>query len=200
MKKTIVCTSLLLLTLLLNSSAYCADTKTEAANKTKEVKEFKMPPKFYDKEGNELKAPPKPGEAVYDKDGNKLPVPNFMKNRFQKPELNLTDKQKEKADKIRENSRKKIKPIRREIHNLKNEIWEIKENDDLTMEEKFVKIKPLHEKIKALRTQANEIRKEDMKQFEKLLTKDQKKTLEEFKKNHKPDFKKKPCPCQKDMD
>ncbi|MCR5261563.1 MAG: Spy/CpxP family protein refolding chaperone [Candidatus Gastranaerophilales bacterium] len=194
MKKSVILTSLLAVMLMFNTAVYAEDSKTvqPAPEKAPITKTF---PKLYDKDGNELKAPPKPGEAVYDKDGNKLPPPPCCKKPMPKgPELNLTDKQKAKADKIREESKKKMKPIRREIHNIKNEIWEIKEDDSLTMEQQQEKIVPLMKKIEDLRSQANAIRQEDMKQFEKILTKDQKKVLDEFKKTHKPP--QKPCPIR----
>ena len=193
MKKAKFLTTLMLVaTLAFGTSSIAADnnnTIEESFFKEHQQAPVKKEFKIYDKNGNELKTPPKPGEAVYDKDGNKLPPPPCMKHMPKGPELNLTDKQKEKADKIREASKVKIKPIRREIHNLKNEIWEIREDDSLTMEQKKEKIEPLMVKVKELRTKADSIRQEDMKQFENLLTKEQKKTLEEFKKTHKPDKK-----------
>ena len=77
----------------------------------------------YDKNGKELKAPPKK-----------------MRHEPPKgPELNLTEKQKAQADKIREASKQKIKPIRQEIHEIKNQLWEIRENDNLTEEQKHEK-------------------------------------------------------------
>jgi len=196
MKKSAIFTPVLAAMLMFNSAAFAQDSKTVQPKAEKAPIEKQMP-KLYDKDGNELKAPPKPGEAVYDKDGNKLPPPPCCKKHMPKgPDLNLTDKQKEKADKIREASKQKMKPIRREIHNIKNEIWEIKEDDSLTMEEQRAKIEPLIKKMETLRSQANEIRQEDMKQFEKILTKDQKKVLDEFKKTHKPP--KKPMPMPKE--
>lgn len=206
MKKTLVLTSMLAIALLLTpASASYAGEKDANGPETLARPPFSQEmPKLYDKNGKELKNPPKPGEKVYDKNGKELPPPPFMKRAPKGPDLNLTDEQKAKADKIREASRQKMKPIRREIHNLKNEIWEIKENDKLTFEEKEGKIRPLFEKINKLQEKSNEIRQEDMKQFEALLTKTQKKTLENFKKTHKPprqhdrDRKMPPPPCFED--
>ena len=178
--------TMLAMVLMLNNTVVATENNTLQNNSQTKVPITKTFPKLYDKDGNELKSFPKPGDEVYDKDGNKLPPPPKFCHHHPKPDLNLTDKQKEKADKIREESRKKIKPIRNEIHNLKNEIWEIKENDALNMEEQHEKIAPLMQKIEKLRNEADNIRQEDMKQFEKILTKEQKKTLEEFKKTHKP--------------
>ncbi len=115
----------------------------------------------------------------------KQTLENFKKQ-HKGPDLKLTEEQKAKADKIRETSRKKIKPLRREIHNLENKIWEIKENDNLSFEQKREKIKPLEQQIFNLHENENKIREQDMIQFESLLTKEQQKLLEDFKKSHKP--------------
>jgi len=197
MKKLFVLTIVTMMAFALNSSAVFAEN-------TKQNPEFKKPdisrerPKLYDKNGKELTAPPKKGEKVYDKNGKELTPPKFSHKPPKGPELNLTEEQIAKADKIRENSKQKLKPIRREIHSLKNEIWEIKENDNLTREEKDAKIEPIVKKIDGLKKKADEIRQADMKQFESILTSKQKKTLEAFKKTHKPcpkkDGHRPPCP------
>ncbi|MGN0014248.1 MAG: Spy/CpxP family protein refolding chaperone [Candidatus Gastranaerophilaceae bacterium] len=145
-------------------------------------------PKLYDKKGNELKNPPKPGDKVYDRNGKQIQrkAPSHrMKKKFKGPELNLSDVQKNKADKIREESKQKIKPIIRESHNLQNQIWKIEDNDNLTKEQKHEQIKPLIEQFHKLHQQANAIRQEDMKKFESILSESQKKALEKFKKEHK---------------
>lgn len=134
--------------------------------------------RMYDKDGNVLKQFPKPGDVVYDKNGNKVKIPEG-------PKLNLTDAQKEQMDNIRKESRTKIKPIKKEIHNYYNQVWEIKEDDSLTKEQKFAKMQPIFENIRTLEKRANEIRKSDMEQFEKLLTPKQKAEFEKFKKAHK---------------
>ena len=180
MKKLFALTIVTMIAFALNSSAVFAEN-------TKQNPEFKKPdisrerPKLYDKNGKELTTPPK-----------------FSHKPPKGPELNLTEEQIAKADKIRENSKQKLKPIRREIHNLKNEIWEIKENDNLPREEKDAKIEPIVKKIDGLKKKADEIRQADMKQFESILTSKQKKTLETFKKTHKPcpkkDGHRPPCP------
>lgn len=147
-------------------------------------------PKLYDKDGNELTAPPQKGQKVYDAKGNELPPPPQMGKKMPpKPELNLTDEQKAQMDKIRTESKKKMKPIRKQIHDYQNKIWEINENDSLSPEQKHEKIKPIFEKIQKLQQKSNEIRLADMAQFESLLTKEQKQELEQFKKTHKPPMK-----------
>ncbi len=187
MKKNIFLTSLI--AVLIMSST----TTVFAANNTKDESEkYTQPPfererpKLYDKNGKELTTRPKPGDKVYDKNGKELKPPCMGKKPPKGPELNLSEDQKNKADKIREESKKKLKPIKREMHNIKNQLWEIKEDDTLTFEQKDSKMKPLFEKMHSLHQKADEIRKNDMNQFESLLTANQKKTLEKFKKTHKP--------------
>lgn len=191
MKKSLLLASTLLLAMLFNVPAFAEEDKLADAGCN-----FKMPPmhrempKLYDKNGKELTAPPKKGQKVYDAKGNELPPPPKMDKKMPpKPDLNLTEAQKAKMDKIREESKKKMKPIRKQIHDYQNQIWEIKENDSLSCEQKRKKIQPIFEKIQKLQKQKNEIRKADMQQFESLLTKEQKQKLEQFKKTHKPPMK-----------
>lgn len=68
-------------------------------------------------------------------------------------ELKLTDKQKAKAKEMRQASRKKIKPLMKEMKNLREKI--------------------------------DKIRKENMKEFEKLLTPEQRETFERIKAERK---------------
>lgn len=188
MKKSLFLTSMLAIALIVPSTAAFAEN-TNSPEKIKKPAIEKEFPKLYDKNGKELTAPPKKGEKVYDKNGKELPPPPFMKKEHQRPDLKLTEEQKAKADKIREKSKKKIKPIRKDIRNLKDKIWDIKEDEKLTPEQKEAKIKPIAEKIRKLHEKANKIRQEDMQKFEKLLNDDQKKILENFKKTHKPPMK-----------
>lgn len=74
-----------------------------------------------------------------------------LADRFAK-DLGLSEEQIAKADKIREDGRKKVEPL-------------MKQMDEL-------------------RRQADELRKENMKEFEAILTPEQKKRLEEMKARH----------------
>ncbi len=146
----------------------------------------KQRPALYDAKGNKLTCPPAPGQKVYDAKGNELKMPPRHKE-FKGPELNLTEAQKAKADKIREASRKTIKPIFEETRKLHDQIAEIQNNTALSEEAKQAEIKKIKTKLFELKKKADEIRKADMEKFEKLLTKEQKAILEEFKKNHSPE-------------
>jgi len=188
----------LALVMMMSTGIAMAENTVKAENdkKSAAVKEFKVPekpdvkdfknrkrPKFYDKDGNELKAPPKPGTKVYDKNGKEIDFKKMKHHRG--PELNLSDEQKAQADKLREESKGKMKPIFKEMKELNEKINAIYENDNLTKEQKEKQLKPLMEKTTKLHLQANEIRKADMKKFEALLTDEQKTKLDEFKKTHK---------------
>ena len=132
-------------------------------------------PDLYDKDGNKLTQPPKPGTKVYDKNGKEI---EFKRHHHPRPELNLTDEQKAKADKMREESRAKMKPVFMEMKNLNEKINKIYDNEKLSKEEKEKQVKPLMEKISKLHTRADELRKADMKKFEAILTEEQKVKLD----------------------
>ena len=197
MKRTIYIASLILIALSLNSTVIFAEDTGSQIKKETRTKIEKRFPKLYDEAGNELKCPPKPGQKIYDENGVELNFPKVKPHHPKGPKLNLTEEQIEKANEIRKESRQKMKPIRREMHNIKNEIWEVRESDELTIEEKDAKIEQLVKEMKELRTKANEIRQEDMKKFESILTKKQKKELDNFKKTHKKPMPKRSCPLQK---
>lgn len=145
-------------------------------------------PKLYDKNGKELTNPPKPGEKVYDKNGKEITLmpPRHGHHHMKGPELNLTEKQKAEAAKIREASKEKIRPIMKEMHTIKDDIRKVYDDTKLTTEQKEQKVTELKQKLAEQRKKADTIRKSDMEKFEKLLTKEQKTILENFKKEHQP--------------
>ena len=145
-------------------------------------------PKLYDKDGKELTAPPKPGEKVYDKNGKEITLmpPRHGHHHMKGPELNLTEKQKAEAAKIREASKEKIRPIMEEMKTIKNDIRKVYDDTSLTAEQQKQKVNELKQKLVEQRKKADAIRKSDMEKFEKLLTKEQKTILENFKKEHRP--------------
>lgn len=199
MKRTIFLTSLLAVTLLFNASFATADENKQDTNIKCHPPICKERPKLYDKNGQELQSPPKPGEKVYDKNGNQITPPKFKHHPPKGPELNLTETQKAQADKMREASKQKIAPIRKEIFETKKQIKTIKNDEKLTEKQKEEAIKPLYKKMELLHDKADKIRQKDMEQFEKILTPEQKQILEEFKKTHKPHHRehKKPYPNNK---
>ena len=114
--------------------------------------------------------------------------------------LGLTEVQKLKARELRKNGHEKIKPVMEEIKAKKQEA-EVVRNSKLTVEAQEEKLTAIDKDLDTLRKQAKEIRKQNMKDFEAILTKDQKKTLKNMKKEGRKNFDKQrkelpPPPCK----
>ena len=136
----------------------------------------------------------------------KVPSPEQMQkirkaheNAFEQ-KLGLTEVQKLKARELRKNGHEKIKPVMEEIRAKKQEAEMIR-NSKLTVEAQEEKLTAIDKDLEVLRKQASEIRKENMKDFEAILTKDQKKTLKNMKKEGRKNFDKQrkelpPPPCK----
>ena len=109
--------------------------------------------------------------------------------------LGLTDEQKAKAKEIRLNGHKQMKPVIEQIIAKKKEAEMVKMSRIATwaQEEKLALI---DKEIQELEKQANSIRKQNMKDFESILTRDQKKILKQMKKEGRQRFeeRKKLCP------
>ena len=99
--------------------------------------------------------------------------------------LNLTDEQKAKVKANRIKSRKAMKPVMDDIRNKREAILDVIDSD-LSKDAQEAKIKALQEDIKALHKKANKLREQNMKEFENILTPEQKAKFEQFKKEHKP--------------
>ena len=95
--------------------------------------------------------------------------------------LGLTEAQKIKARELRMQGHEKLKPVLDEINNKKQEAKMVKLSRIAVwaQEEQLAK---LDKEIAALEKKANEIRKANMKEFESILTRDQKKILKQMKK------------------
>ena len=125
--------------------------------------------------------------------------PKFDKQKMEEfqNKLGLTDEQKAKAKLIHEQGREQMKPVMEKTKAKFEAIKAIKENTTLTEEEKTAQIEQQVKELKALKQHSRELREKNMKEFENILTKDQKKTLtkmkeegrknfdKEFRKNHK---------------
>ena len=98
-----------------------------------------------------------------------------------KRRLGLTEAQKVKARELRMQGHAKLKPVLDEINNKKQEAKMVKLSRIAVwaQEEELAK---LDKEIAALEKKANEIRKANMKEFESILTKDQRKILKQMKK------------------
>jgi len=135
-----------------------------------------------------LIAPASFAETQYVKNVNDIKRPCPCAKQFpQKAErpniaerLNLTDEQKQQAHEIRMQGHEKMKPVFEKMQLTKQEIKKINESD-LTQDEKDAKIIPLKDEVKKLAQEAKKIRIENTKQFEAILTAEQKLEFEKIK-------------------
>ena len=112
--------------------------------------------------------------------------------------LQLTEAQKVQAKEIRMKGHEKIKPVMVKIKDKKEAIKAIKESD-LTDVEKDKKIAPLKAEMKKLKMEAKKIREQNMKEFEAILTPEQKVEFEKIKQEGREKHKEKGRPggCDK---
>jgi len=114
--------------------------------------------------------------------------------------LGLTEVQKLKAREQRKAGFEKIKPVMDDLRAKKQEAEKIRQNKNLTVAEQEEKLTVIDKDIAALKKQASAIRKQNMKDFESILTREQKKTLKQMKKEgrakfeHDKNLPKPPCP------
>ena len=82
-----------------------------------------------------------------------------------------------------------MKPVMDELRAKKQEAAKIR-NSNLTVAEQEAQLTVIDKDIAALEKKAAEIRKQNMQDFESILTKDQRKTLKEMKKEGRDKFNK----------
>ena len=103
--------------------------------------------------------------------------------------LGLTEVQKLKARELRKAGHEKMKHVMDELRAKKQEAAKIR-NSNLTVAEQEAQLTVIDKDIAALEKKAAEIRKQNMQDFESILTKDQRKTLKEMKKEGRDKFNK----------
>ncbi len=101
--------------------------------------------------------------------------------------LGLTEVQKLKARELRKAGHAKMKPVMEQIKTKKQEA-EMVRNSKLTVTEQEEKLTAIDKDLAELKKQAQTIRKQNMKDFESILTKEQKKTLKNMKKEGRKNF------------
>ena len=121
---------------------------------------------------------------------NKIPVQKNQQNiaaikaqrenAFEK-KLNLTEEQKLKAREIRYQGHQKIKPVIESIIYKKHEATMVKMSR-IAVKDQEERLNKIDEELKVLEKKAHDIRKENMKEFESILTREQKKILKQMKK------------------
>ena len=114
--------------------------------------------------------------------------------------LGLTEVQKLKARELRKSGHEKMKPVMEQIKVKKQEA-EVIRNSKLSVQTQEEKLTVIDKDLADLEKQAQTIRKQNMKDFESILTKDQKKTLKNMKKEGRKNFDKQrkelpPPPCK----
>lgn len=105
-------------------------------------------------------------------------------------ELSLTEAQKAQAKELRMKGHDKIKPVMEKMKAKHEQIRKIEEDTALTAEQKAKKTEALKADMKKLKGQAKTIRQENMKEFEALLTDEQKAKFEQIKQEGREKFKK----------
>ena len=103
--------------------------------------------------------------------------------------LGLTSEQKSQAKELRKEGFEKMKPVFEEMKAKRIEEKSIRESN-LTAQAQKEKLAEINKELKALEKKAGEIRRENMKEFESILTKEQKETLKQMKKEGRENFKK----------
>ncbi len=104
--------------------------------------------------------------------------------------LKLTEEQKKQAHDIRMDGHKKIKPVMEKIKAKKMEAKAINEDANLSAEAKAQKLAPIKADIRKLKQEARKIRQENTKEFEAILTPEQKAEFEKIKQEGREKFKK----------
>lgn len=113
--------------------------------------------------------------------------------------LGLTEVQKLKAKQLRQSGHAKMDPVMKQIFAKKQEAEAIR-NSKIAQQAQEEKLTQIDKDLTALKKQADQIRKQNMKEFESILTREQKNTLKNMKKEGRKNFKrnkgliKPPCP------
>ena len=113
-------------------------------------------------------------------------------NMFEK-RLGLTEVQKLKAREIRQKGHEKLNPVMEQIKNKKQEAEMIRRSR-MAVQMQEEKLTVIDSELKTLEKQAQTIRKENMKEFESILTWQQKRTLKQMKKEGRKNFRMNHCP------
>ena len=104
--------------------------------------------------------------------------------------LNLTDEQKAKAKELRMQSREQMEPIMNAIRTKQEQKALIKRSTDIKTEAKLEQIEKLNNQINELHKQARDLRLKNQRDFEALLTAQQKKELDKIKSEAKTNMQK----------
>jgi len=143
--------------------------------------------------------------SVYAKD-NFMPPPPDRNNPNMRAEqqareqafdkrLGLTEAQKAQSKEIRKKGFNKIKPVMDELNVKKMEL-EVAQSSRFKSQQDNEKIARLEREITTLERKAHAIRQENMKEFESILTEEQKTTLKQMKQEGRKNYQEKHPPFQ----
>ena len=104
--------------------------------------------------------------------------------------LNLTDEQKTQIEKNKQKDKETMKPIYDKMKENKQAIKAIHKDATLSPEDKVLKSAQYEKELIDLKVKANELRKENMKNFESILTDDQKVEFAKIKEEQKAEMEK----------
>lgn len=102
--------------------------------------------------------------------------------------LGLTEEQKAQARELRIKGHEKMKPIMDQIRDKKKEAEMVKMSR-IAIRDQEARLAVIDAELRKLEKQAMEIRKSNFKEFESILTREQKRTLKQMKKEGKQRFK-----------
>ena len=143
-------------------------------------------PMFGQKKGQFDMHPPMPSKA--EMDAKKAEIDK---------RLALTAEQKQKLEKNKEKDLKKIKPIMEKMKSDREQLHKIYSDTTLDTEQKAKKAEAIKKDLKKQHTLAEECRKENMKNFESVLTKEQKEEFAKIKKEQKTEMEKRKAEFEK---
>ena len=204
MDKKVLLSALVIVSMMVGyNGCYAANTKSAEAETRPAIKVEKSttlplhkdkmtPPEFsgeyphFGHRGSGEFMPPKPSKA--EMEAKKAEIDK---------RLGLTDVQKKKLEKIKNNDREKIKPVIEKINADDAELHKIYRNNTLTEEQKSKKAEKIKKDIAKNRIQADKYRMQNMKNFESVLTKEQKTEFEKIKQEQKADMEKRKVEFEK---
>lgn len=99
--------------------------------------------------------------------------------------LNLTEKQKKQIEANRKKDHEKVKPIFDQMRDKKHELRRLERDSSISQKDKAKKIDKLNSEIKVLNEKADKYRQENMKNFESILTDEQKMEFMKIKEEQK---------------
>ena len=112
----------------------------------------------------------------------------IKREQFEK-RLKLTEEQKVKIKELQQNGREQMKPIIEQIQAKRQEAEAVRRSR-IAVEMQQEKLAEIQKDIQALKKQAHELRMQNMKDFEAILTKKQKKEFKKMKKEGRERFEK----------